>query len=105
MNGQEVPVACDPTAIAATDRPRYSQLIKQLRSAVRDRHELSDGFVYELDSKAIALTEVAEWITLERLCCPFLTFNLQVAGGGDPRLTLRGPDGVKAILQEEFPRK
>ena len=105
MNGQEVPVACNPTAIATTDRPRYHELMKQLRSAVRDRHEVPDGYAYQLDSKAIALTEVAEWITLERLCCPFLTFELQVAGEGHPHWTLRGPDGVKAVLQEEFPEK
>jgi hypothetical protein len=98
-------VACDPKAIAAAERPRYDRLIAQLRNAVRDRREVPDGYAYQLDSKAISLTEVAEWITLERLCCPFLTFELHVARAADPQFTLRGPDGVKAILQEEFPQK
>jgi hypothetical protein len=98
------PLACNPKAIAATDRPRYNELMTRLRNAVRNRREVPDGYAYQLESKAIALTEVAEWITLERLCCPFLTFDLQVAGEGT-HLMLRGPDGVKAILQEEFPEK
>jgi len=99
------PLACNPKAIAATDRPRYNELMRQLRSAIRNRHEVPDGYAYQLGSDAIALTEVAEWITYERLCCPFLTVDLQVAAENDTHLTLRGPDGVKAILQEEFPEK
>jgi hypothetical protein len=35
--------------------------------------ELSDGFVYTLDTKGIALSEIAEWTTMERLCCPLLS--------------------------------
>jgi hypothetical protein len=38
------------------------------------------------------------------LCCPFLIFSLEVSGDGEPRLTLRGPSGVKDILREEFLR-
>ena len=69
---------------------------------MRDRRELSDGYEYLLDSAEITLAEVSEWITIERLCCPFLVFQLEGAGK-DCRLTMRGPDGVKALLREEFP--
>jgi hypothetical protein len=47
------------------------------------------------------LPEVSEWISLERLCCPFLMFQLEGASEVS-RLTMRGPDGVKAILQQQF---
>src|SRR5712691_6380984 len=97
------PLACNLAAISSTERPRYNDLIKRLRSAVQDRSELSDGYAYRLDTKKITLPEVAEWITMERLCCPFLTFQLDVQGNRDSRLTLRGPVGAKAILREEFP--
>lgn len=53
----------------------------------------------------MTLPEVAEWITMERLCCPFLTFQLDVKGNGDSQLTMRGPVGAKAVLREEFPEK
>ena len=96
-------LACNMKAISAKQRPRYNDLTKRLRSAVRDRSEVSDGYAYELDSMAMALPDVAEWITMERLCCPFLIFQLEVKGDGASQLTLRGPAGAKAILQEEFP--
>jgi hypothetical protein len=96
-------LACNVNAIDAAKRPRYNHLMKRLRSAVRNPVEVADGYVYELDLQAIALPEVAEWIAMERLCCPFLTFELVVNGDGATHLTLRGPVGAKAILQEEFP--
>jgi hypothetical protein len=99
------PLACNIKAISAAERPRYNDLIKRLRIAVQDRNELPDGYAYKMDTKKITLPEVAEWITMERLCCPFLRFQLDVKANGDSQLTMRGPDGVKAILREEFPEK
>ena len=99
----DVPLACNLKAISTSERPRYNDLVKRLRVAVQDRNELTDGYAYKLDTKKISLPEVAEWITMERLCCPFLTFQLDVKGSGDSQLTLRGPAGAKAILREEFP--
>ena len=98
------PLACNMKAISAAERPRYNDLMKRLRIAAQDRSELSDGYAYKLDTKKITLPEVAEWITMERLCCPFLTFQLDVKGDGTSQLTMRGPEGAKAILREEFPR-
>jgi hypothetical protein len=94
--------ACNIQAISAVQRPRYDDLVTRLRAAMRDRRELPDGYNYSLDSAKITLPEVSEWITMERLCCPFLIFQLEIAGEASG-LTMRGPDGVKAVLQEEFP--
>ena len=100
------PLACNLNAISAAERPRYSQLMKQLRAAVRERQELSDGYSYRLDGNSVSLPEVAEWIKLERLCCPFLTLQLEASGqASDWRLHLRGPAGVKAILDQDFPQR
>jgi hypothetical protein len=95
-------LACNILAISATQQPRYRELVSRLRSAIQDRSELPDGYCYSLVSTGITLPEVAEWIVMERLCCPFLTFQLEVAGDNF-RLTMRGAEGVKAILREEFP--
>lgn len=101
---EEHPVlACNLKAISAAMRPRYNDLIKQVRIALSDRAELPDGYSFKLDNDKVTLPEVAEWITMERLCCPFLTFNLEVSGQGKARLILRGPVAAKAILHEEFP--
>jgi hypothetical protein len=95
-------LACNLKAISAVQRPRYNNLVSRLRAAMRDRRELPDGYSYSLDVAKITEPEVSEWITMERLCCPFLIFQLDVAGEV-LRLTMRGPDGAKAVLREEFP--
>lgn len=97
-------IACNLKAISSADRPRYNDLMKRLRSAVRDRSELSDGFAFTLNGSTIQLPEVAEWMNLERRCCPFLVVQLSVSGEkANGLLTLTGPEGVKALLQMEFP--
>jgi hypothetical protein len=95
-------LACNIQAISAVQRPRYNDLVSRLRAAMRDRRELSDGYAYSLDTARITPPEVSEWIAMERLCCPFLMFELEETGEVS-RLTMRGPEGTKAILQAEFP--
>jgi hypothetical protein len=94
------PIVCNMTAIGPAQLPRYRDLVQRLRSAMTTRRELSDGYVYALDSQSITVSEVDEWITMERRCCPFLTFEQ-----GEGQLTMRGPAGTKAVLQEEFPEQ
>src|SRR3954452_18464568 len=96
-------LACDLSAIGAADRPRYSDLVKRVRAAIRERAEISDGYVFKLDSQAIGLLELAEWISMERLCCPFLTLQLSASGNQKHwGLTLTGPEGVKPLIETEF---
>src|SRR5262245_36109925 len=96
------PFACNLSAIARADRPRYNQLVHRLRAALEGQSELDDGYAYSLNERTISLPEVAEWIAMERLCCPFLSFQLDVSSGGRTLLSLRGPAGVKKILRAEF---
>lgn len=98
--------ACNLKAIAAADQPRYNELVKRVRAAVRGRSEVANGYAFKLDSRAITLPVAAEWIGMERLCCPFLT--LQLTASGDQAhwlLTLTGPKGVKPLLDAEFPAR
>ena len=70
-------------------------------TAVRERKELTDGFAFRIDLAAAPLDEVARWIDLERLCCPFLRFGLEVDSTA-AWLRLTGLAGVKAFLREEL---
>ena len=94
-------LACNIQAISGAQRPRYDDLVSRLRTAMRDRKELPDGYRYSFDSAKITLPEVSEWISLEHLCCPFLIFQLEGAGELS-HVSMRGLEGVKAILQQEF---
>jgi len=96
--------ACNLKAISAAERPRYNDLVKRIRAAIRDRSEVSNGYVFKMDGKAVTLPEAAEWISMERLCCPFLTLQLSASGNQtDWLLTLTGPIGVKQLITIEFP--
>jgi len=96
--------ACNLKAISATERPRYHELMKRVRAAMRGSSEISKGYAFKLDSNAITLPEAAEWISMERLCCPFLTLQISVSGN-QPHwvLAITGPEGVKPLLNAEFP--
>jgi hypothetical protein len=98
--------ACNLKAISAAERPRYNELVKRIRTAIRDRSEITDGYAFKLDSKTVTLPEAAKWIVMERLCCPFLTLQLSAAGNQpDWVLALTAPEGVKPLILEEFPAR
>jgi hypothetical protein len=105
--GQPVPVlACNIAAISTADRPRYNDLVTRIRAAMQKRGEIPDGYSFNLDAKTVSLPETAQWIAMERLCCPFLTFNLSTCPDhADFILTLTGPEGVKPLLDAEFPSR
>ncbi len=73
--------------------------MERLRAAIRRRDERTDGYVFGLDSKVLSLAELTEWVGMERLCCPFLFF--QISASGDS-LQLTGPPGVKPIIAAAF---
>ena len=91
-------------AISAAERPRYNNLVKRIRRAIRDRSEILDGYAFKMDSKAVTLLEAAEWVSMERLCCPFLTLQLAASSNqADWLLTLTGQTGVRQLIAAEFP--
>src|SRR6266566_9827389 len=56
-------------------------------------------YAWELDGKGISLPEAAEWVAMERWCCPFLTLQLEAVGSDlNYWMKLTGPDGAKAFL-------
>jgi hypothetical protein len=98
--------ACNLKATSAAERPRYTALVKRVRAAMRELNEIVNGYAFKLDSKAVILPEAAEWISMERMCCPFLTLQLAASGNqADWVLTLTGPEGVKPLLDAEFPAR
>ena len=97
-------IACNLAAIAPENRPRYHQLIQRIRGAIGQCFELHNGYAYPIDPGAVPLTDAAEWMALETLCCPFLTIQLSASGQQSHWvLTLTGPEGVKPLLDTEFP--
>jgi hypothetical protein len=101
----ESPLACDLDAISASERPRYNELRKMLAASAAGKRELPDGIAVQISTERMALTQIAEWIALERKCCPFFEFKIEVAPESGPVwLSLTGRTGVKEFLSQAFTR-
>src|SRR5260370_22909527 len=99
----ESPLACDLTAISASDRPRYNELRRMLAASVIGKRDVPDGLAIQIDIERIALPQLAEWISFERKCCPFFKFGIDLAPGSGPVwLSLTGRAGVKEFIAEAF---
>jgi len=94
--------ACNLDAIPADALSRYHNLRQRLQKAIVHRTEEPDGYSFRLSGEKVRLTEVAEWMEMERRCCPFLTLQISVSGEPGCTLRLAGPGGVKPILAEAF---
>lgn len=94
---------CDTKALNKTERERYNQLTHKLANARVETKELPDGYAFRLKGEVITLSEVGEWISWERKCCPFFGFEIELERGNGPLwLKLRGMDGVKVFIRAEF---
>ena len=99
----EPPFACNMKAMNAGQRQRYDVLVKQLQNTIQEIKELPDGYAFRLPSETSTVKDAAEWITYERLCCPFFDFGLEVErNGGAMWLRLTGREGVKPFIKSEF---
>ncbi len=99
---EESPFACDMTMIAPERRGAHIATIKKLFGLVQITRELPDGYAFELPNDSDVLLTAAEFISLERLCCPFFGFALEIEHeGGSLWLSLTGRDGVKPFIMAE----
>lgn len=100
----EIALVCDLFALSVTQRQRHAALVTQLAQVVEDVQELPNGYAFHYSSDTTVWSALTEWIDLERRCCPFLTFVVQLAPHAPLSLHLTGPDGVKTFLMEELPQ-
>ena len=99
----ESPFVCDMTAMSAEQRARHHAVAERLRRVSIDFKELPDGYAarFLVDSATVLL--IAEFITLERLCCPCLTLGLEVEREGGPLwLKVTGSEGIKPFIRAEL---
>jgi hypothetical protein len=93
-------LACDLGALDAAQRARHSALRAELgarRLAVR---ETADGYIFDYPAGSDVIRALAEFVTLERRCCPFFDFALEVPADTE-RVHLRIGTGtdVKEFLR------
>lgn len=100
-----LPIACRPGALTKEQRERSRQLRESLATATETTIELAAGYSFQLRPDDELFRKAAEWMTLERRCCPFLTFDLRWPPGDTvpPVLSVTGPEGTKSFLAAEMP--
>jgi len=99
----ESPFACDMTVIAPHQRDQHIAVIKTLFATVTSVEELPNGYKFELPNQTETLKLSTEFISLERFCCPFFGFAIEVEPeGGKLLLSLIGREGVKPFIMEEI---
>ena len=95
------PIACDMSALSAAERERYTALRNKLLAAIRNVASTATAFRLTLND-SISVTDAAEWMTLERRCCPFLDLGIELDRQGSMRVTIGGDENIMAFLAEEF---
>lgn len=96
----EPPLACDFGAMDAEQRERYRALRRLLGEDFMEARELDTGYAFRHSPEADVLVALAEYVSLERLCCPFFDFAIEVRhGGAEVWLRMTGPEGAKGILE------
>lgn len=95
-------IACVPGAIPSGERASHFSLAARLFQETAISHDpLIDG--YEVQFRAAALISVAQFVANERLCCPFMRFEIEMQAGANTLvLRMTGPEGTHEVLETEL---
>ena len=93
--------ACNMGALTKSERAVHAKLGQALFIGVQEQRELRNGYAFRLPPAK--LETAARWIALEQKCCPFFTFELELARDAGPLwIRITGSEGVKAFIRAEF---
>jgi hypothetical protein len=91
---------CNLHGLDPAERKESSALRSRLLGAIRETHELEDGFALQVDEARMGVPALFRWVELERRCCPFFHFAIELQPNKGPTwLRLTGQPGVKAFVQ------
>jgi len=95
----ESPIACVMDALTVDERDRRAELFSKIAEQAQETQELADGYAIRFEPDTTTWMRVAEFITFERRCCPFLAFSLNAEDeNGAMWLRITGRQGVKQFL-------
>jgi hypothetical protein len=96
--------ACNINGLSLVERSEHRALAARVAHAVLVANELPDGYAFTLDTSRISTIDIVAWLALERRCCPFFDIGFEWRRNEGPLvLSLRGRDGVKDFIRDEFP--
>lgn len=97
----DLPIVC--TLPTPELRARRNELVSFVaREALECRRD-GEGYRLRFHPTWAVLRDLIELIEVERHCCAFLTFRLEVTPGNGPVwLEISGPPGTRNFLEEEL---
>jgi hypothetical protein len=101
----ELPIICRRLdgVFTEDESRRHQKLWGRIEASIRSVDELEAGYAFVFPYAAALFLEIAEFVTYERLCCPFFQFGLEIYPGEDGiTLELTGGEGVKEYLATEL---
>ena len=99
----DTPLACNMDVFTSAQRESHIQTTTQLVQAIQSIQEMENGYEFTFPNETEFISRIAEFISNERLCCPFLKFTLNVLSNSEPvSLSLIGPIGTQEFLRAEF---
>ena len=99
----EIPLVCNMDVFSPSQREAHIQTTTELVQAVQSVQEIENGYEFIFPNETDFIARIAEFISNERLCCPFLNFTLNVFSNREPvSLSLTGPIGTQEFLLAEF---
>jgi len=94
---------CNMSALDPEQRKRHDNLTKEMLAQHLEIKELPNGCGVRFPNNSSLFTALAEWATLEQLCCPFLTLTIESQRDQGPVwLRVTGENGVKDFLRAEL---
>ena len=95
--------SCNMDVFTPAQREAHIRTTTDLIRAIQSVQGVENGYELWFPNETEFITQIAEFISNERLCCPFLKFNLNVASDTEPlSFTLTGPIGTQEFLRAEF---
>jgi hypothetical protein len=102
-HNQTSPFACVMEAIEPGKREAHTATAKFLFRRVNEIREMPDGYSFRFSETPDLLQKLVEFIRLEKLCCPFFGFMIEIEPeGGSAWLKLTGREGVESFIQAEI---
>ena len=99
----DLPLVCNMGVFTPAERAAHIQTTTELMQAIQEVQEVDNGYALMFPNETALIPRIAEFISKERLCCPFLKFTLTVDLNRAPiSLSLTGPLGTREFLRAEF---
>lgn len=102
LQQNDPPIACHAKVLNAAQRKRQKELLRIVRGKIRKTVELPDGFALQMPTDQATFLEVAEWVSLERRCCGFAEFALEMRLDDTVWVKMTGKPGAKEVFAAEM---